>query len=116
MQEMIKTIKSSLMSRMQQLDWMDPETKKEALIKAEAIQDMIGYPDYILDKHSLDDKYKVEKKTKVILPSPKGVAHFFNTQDFEVVEGDYFGNTLNYHEYALKDSLSKLDEPVNKSR
>lgn len=38
---------------------MDDQTRKAAISKANAITYMIGYPDYILDKEALDEKYKL---------------------------------------------------------
>ena len=38
------------------LDWMSPETKKEALRKLHAIRNKIGYPDTWRDYSSLDDQ------------------------------------------------------------
>lgn len=76
------------------LKWMDKETKHEALVKANAITDMIGYPDYILDAHALDEKYRKLK----------------------VIEDDHFQNTLHFHAYNFERNLIKIDQPVNRTR
>ena len=41
---MIEGIKGAFMDRLKELQWMDEETKVQALKKAKAITDMIGYP------------------------------------------------------------------------
>nr|CAD2208602.1 unnamed protein product [Meloidogyne enterolobii] len=39
-------------------DWMDPGTKEYALIKAEQMLSLIGYPDFLYNDTQLDDYYK----------------------------------------------------------
>ena len=51
---------------------MDNETREAAIHKANAITDMIGYPDYILKEDGLDEKYHL----------------------LEVKPGEYFQNTI----------------------
>ncbi len=43
--EMTRQIEDAMALRIQQLDWMSPETKQQALIKLHAIRNKIGYPD-----------------------------------------------------------------------
>ncbi len=43
-QEMIDGVKSAFVEKLEELKWMDEDTKAAALRKAEAITDMIGYP------------------------------------------------------------------------
>ena len=43
--EMVRNIEQSMEVRIQQLDWMSPETKQEALKKLHGIRNKIGYPD-----------------------------------------------------------------------
>jgi putative endopeptidase len=43
-EEMIRNIKAALRERLETLDWMSPETKKEALKKLDAIAVKVGYP------------------------------------------------------------------------
>lgn len=51
---MIENLRSAFRNRLNKLDWMSPETKKEALKKLEAINYKIGYPDEWRDYSSLD--------------------------------------------------------------
>ncbi|CAF3752104.1 unnamed protein product [Rotaria sp. Silwood1] len=45
--ELIKNIRSSMMTMLQQASWMDNESKQKAIDKAQAIYENIGYPDYV---------------------------------------------------------------------
>ena len=46
-QAMIDDVKAAFKQRLGDAEWMDEGTKRAALVKLEAITDMIGYPDYI---------------------------------------------------------------------
>ena len=46
-QAMIDDVKAAFKQRLGDAEWMDAGTKRAALVKLEAITDMIGYPDYI---------------------------------------------------------------------
>ena len=46
-QAMIDDVKAAFKQRLGDAEWMDAGTKHAALVKLEAITDMIGYPDYI---------------------------------------------------------------------
>ncbi|MGC2764566.1 MAG: M13 family metallopeptidase [Candidatus Acidiferrum sp.] len=57
--DMVRRIEDSMAVRIQQLDWMGPETKEQALRKLHGIRNKIGYPDkwrdYSTVKISRDD-------------------------------------------------------------
>lgn len=91
---MIDNIRNAFKRNLMTLDWMDAETRDSAIIKADSITDMIGFPDYILQKSELDEQYK----------------------ELEVKSNEYFQNTLNLNLYNLKIDLNKLDKPVNKTK
>jgi putative endopeptidase len=52
--QMVDLIEKAMEERIHQLDWMSPDTKKQALIKLQAIRNKIGYPDKWRDYSSLD--------------------------------------------------------------
>ena len=54
---MIDSIKMAFEHRLGTLKWMDDTTREAALVKAQAISDMIGYPSFIEDETALDAKY-----------------------------------------------------------
>jgi putative endopeptidase len=43
--DMVRGIEDAMAKRIQQLDWMSPETKQQALVKLAGIRNKIGYPD-----------------------------------------------------------------------
>ncbi|HEY3928859.1 MAG TPA: M13 family metallopeptidase N-terminal domain-containing protein, partial [Candidatus Koribacter sp.] len=43
--DMTRRIEDAMAIRIQQLDWMSPETKKQALLKLKSIRNKVGYPD-----------------------------------------------------------------------
>ena len=93
-EEMINEVRTAFQRNLRNLKWMDPETRKLADQKANAISDMIGFPDYILSSSLLDDKYK----------------------DLDIDPGKYFENNKRINMFNLRQNLEKLDQPVNKTR
>jgi endothelin-converting enzyme/putative endopeptidase len=53
-QKMVKDIETSLSADIDSMDWMGPETKKQAHIKLAAQIDKIGYPDHWRDYSALE--------------------------------------------------------------
>jgi neprilysin len=93
-EEMINEIRAAFKENFVHLDWMDDETRKVANEKADAISDMIGFPDYILDPVQLDEKFK----------------------DLIISSNQYFENNLRLNIYNLKKNLERIDQKVNKTR
>ncbi|XP_077998492.1 endothelin-converting enzyme 1-like [Glandiceps talaboti] len=93
-QDMIDEIREAFKNNFPRLDWMDDDTRTVAREKADAVVDMIGFPDYILKPKSLDDRYK-------------GL-------DFD--EDEYFLNNLKLITFDIKRSFEKLRKPVKRSR
>jgi putative endopeptidase len=56
MEEMVSKLKKAYRERIQNLTWMEPETKQKALIKLEAVDVQVGYPDEWLNYSELDVK------------------------------------------------------------
>ncbi|KAK7794358.1 hypothetical protein R5R35_007241 [Gryllus longicercus] len=93
-ENMINEVRNAFKKNLKNLSWMDDETRRAADEKADAITDMIGFPDYILNPQQLDEKYK----------------------DLNITENEYFQNNINVNLFNLKKNLEKLDQPVNKTR
>ena len=51
--DMVRRIEDAMAVRIQQLDWMSPETKEQALRKLHGIRNKIGYPDKWRDYSSV---------------------------------------------------------------
>lgn len=69
-----------------ELDWMSPETKKQALVKISKFTPKIGYPDKWRDYSSL-----------------------------KVVRGDLYGNNRRAAEFEYNRTINKLGKPVDRS-
>ncbi|XP_038149405.1 neprilysin-like isoform X1 [Cyprinodon tularosa] len=92
MEEMIKDIREVFISNLDDLAWMDADTKKAAEEKARAIRERIGYSENIMDDKYLNNEYK----------------------DLSYSAEEYFENILQNLEYVQKKRLRKLRVKVNK--
>ncbi|XP_006017174.1 endothelin-converting enzyme 2 [Alligator sinensis] len=93
-EEMISEIRTAFEEALDQLDWMDEKTKQAAKEKADAIYDMIGFPDFILDNKELDDVY----------------------DGYEVSEDSFFQNMLNFYNFSAKVMADQLRKPPNRDQ
>ncbi|NXS54192.1 NEP protein, partial [Brachypteracias leptosomus] len=92
-EEMIADIRDVFIKTLDELTWMDAETKKKAEQKATAIRERIGYPDEIVtDDNKLNSEY----------------------QELNYKEGEYFENIIQNLVFTQKKRLKKLREKVDK--
>jgi endothelin-converting enzyme/putative endopeptidase len=82
---MVKQVEDALRRDIQGLDWMTEATKKQALIKLDAIQNKIGYPNKWRDYSAL-----------------------------KIVRGDALGNSLRANAFEVHRQLSKIGKPLDK--
>ncbi|XP_052008982.1 neprilysin-like [Xyrauchen texanus] len=92
MDEMIANIREVFVSNLDDLAWMDAETKKAAEEKARAIRERIGFSENIMNDTYLDQEY----------------------QDLSYNGDEYFENILKNLEFGQKKRLKKLRVNVNK--
>ncbi|KAH8416738.1 hypothetical protein KR222_000817 [Zaprionus bogoriensis] len=92
-EQMIGEIREAFKLNLQNLSWVDKQTRERAIEKANKISDMIGFPDYILNPEELDKKYA----------------------DLNITANAYFENNIQVAIYNLKSNLKRLDQPVNKT-
>ncbi|XP_043785236.1 endothelin-converting enzyme homolog isoform X4 [Apis laboriosa] len=92
-EKMIDQIRKAFTKNLKNLDWMDPKTRRAAEEKANAITDMVGFPNFILNPNELDERYK----------------------DLTINQNEYFQNNIRVNKYNLRKNLEKLDQPVNKT-
>jgi putative endopeptidase len=85
MLKMVAALEKALSEDIQNLDWMSPETKKQAQVKLTSITNKIGYPDKWRDYSSLT-----------------------------VVRGDLLGNFERANEFESKRQLAKIEKPVDR--
>uniref|UniRef100_A0A8C0V7C0 Neprilysin n=1 Tax=Cyanistes caeruleus TaxID=156563 RepID=A0A8C0V7C0_CYACU len=92
-EEMIADIRDVFIKTLDELPWMDVETKKRAEQKATAIRERIGYPDEIVtDDNKLNSEY----------------------QELNYKEEEYFENIIQNLVFTQKKRLKKLREKVDK--
>ncbi|NXA95840.1 NEP protein, partial [Melanocharis versteri] len=92
-EEMIADIRDVFIKTLDELSWMDEDTKKRAEQKAIAIRERIGYPDEIVTD---DDKLNSEY------------------QELNYKEEEYFENIIEILVFTQKKRLKKLREKVDK--
>jgi putative endopeptidase len=83
--EMTKLIEQAMEEDINQLTWMGPETKKQALEKLHAVVNKIGYPDKWRDYSSI-----------------------------EVRRGDFLGNVHRATNFESKRRLAKIGKPLDR--
>src|SRR5260370_256134 len=83
--KMVEALESALRRDIQGLDWMSAATKKQALIKLQAVENKIGYPSKWRDYSSL-----------------------------KIVRDDALGNSLRANEFEVHRELNKIGKPLDK--
>jgi len=81
-----KEIEAAMQSEIEQLPWMGPATKKQALEKLHAIANKIGYPDRWRDYSSI-----------------------------KILRDDYFGNVDRAITFESRRQLAKIGKPLDRS-
>lgn len=83
--KMVQALEDALRKDIQGLDWMTEATKKQALIKLQAIENKIGYPNKWRDYSTL-----------------------------KIVRGDALGNSLRSNEFEVHRQINKIGKPLDK--
>ncbi len=86
MDQLVQNLLASYRTSIDSLDWMGPDTKKEAQAKLAKFMPKIAYPDHWRDYSSL-----------------------------AIVRGDLLGNVLRANEFEYQRSLNKLGKPIDRS-
>lgn len=84
--EMVSYIKREFNNILDEVDWMDDETRQEAKAKADAISTYIGYPDELLNDTLIEDLYS----------------------GLELKRGQYFENILHLRKWSTDYSFRQL--------
>jgi endothelin-converting enzyme/putative endopeptidase len=82
--DMVKRIETAMGQRIQQLDWMSPETKQQAIAKLAGIRNKIGYPDQWRDYSSI-----------------------------KLTRDDYAGNIQRAGQFEQQRQIRKIGQPVD---
>lgn len=90
---MVHELQQSFRDILNATDWIDTKTKLLAEKKVNAMSLKIGYPDFILSHHKLDEKYA----------------------ELHIHPEKYFENTLNVLQFLSREEQKKVGQPVNKT-
>uniref|UniRef100_A0A8C4DAJ9 endothelin-converting enzyme 1 n=1 Tax=Dicentrarchus labrax TaxID=13489 RepID=A0A8C4DAJ9_DICLA len=93
-EEMINEIRTAFKDALDRLNWMDDHTRQAAKDKADAIYDMIGFPEFILDSKELDDVY----------------------DGYDVSDDSFFQNMLNFYNFSSRVMADQLRKTPNKDQ
>ncbi len=85
MLKLVQALEVALAADIQQLDWMTPATKKEALVKLHGFEGKIGYPNQWRDYSSVN-----------------------------IVRGDLLGDVYRSGDFELRRQLAKIGKPVDR--
>uniref|UniRef100_A0A8C4QLS0 endothelin-converting enzyme 1 n=1 Tax=Eptatretus burgeri TaxID=7764 RepID=A0A8C4QLS0_EPTBU len=91
---MIYEIRAAFESSLKNLHWMDEETRAAAKKKAEAIYNMIGFPDFIRDEEMLDKVFA----------------------EYEVLDDEFFQNFLNFYNFSTKVMANQLRDTPSRDQ
>jgi len=83
-QKIVKEIEAAMQQDINGLPWMSDVTKKQALVKLDAMANKIGYPDKWRDYSTL-----------------------------EIIRGDELGNVMRARDFEFKRDLNKIGKPVD---
>ncbi|PRD18373.1 UNVERIFIED_CONTAM: Endothelin-converting enzyme 2 [Trichonephila clavipes] len=73
---MIKDIKTAFLELLDEVDWMDKETREAARQKAVLMSEKIGFPEYLMDPQALDEEFEGVSNF---------VTHYFYTRKFLII-------------------------------
>ncbi|MFZ0391632.1 MAG: M13 family metallopeptidase [Calditrichia bacterium] len=83
--ELVNNLKAAFRERIENLEWMSPETKEKALAKLDAFRTKIGYPDKWIDYSSL-----------------------------EITRDSYLQNVMRAEKFNFKREMDKIGKPVDR--
>uniref|UniRef100_A0A3Q2QLL8 Endothelin-converting enzyme 1 n=1 Tax=Fundulus heteroclitus TaxID=8078 RepID=A0A3Q2QLL8_FUNHE len=93
-EEMVAEIKWAFEDSLKDVSWMDLDTKKAAKEKADAIYNMVGYPEFIMNATKLDKVFS----------------------DFVVVSDLYFQNVMQYYNFSARVTADQLRKAPNRNQ
>ncbi|TMS19497.1 Endothelin-converting enzyme 1 [Larimichthys crocea] len=87
-EDMVAEIKWAFEDSLKYVSWMDSETKKAAKEKADAIYNMVGYPEFIMNTTKLDKVFNdvVRGGVRLLLPKRYAVLQLLSQSDCRPAE------------------------------
>ena len=89
LEDMTDYVRKAFNEILQNIDWMDKDTKKEAFNKLEKMHQTLAYPEEFVDQDKIDGLYK----------------------GLIIKENDYFGNIMSLSIHLKKLKVLKLKSP-----
>ena len=94
MNEMVVDLKIAFKELVDELEWMSEETKPVAKEKADAMKELMAYPDWILDKEALEEYYS----------------------GLTIASESHFENIQSASNWMIVDEFRMLSEPTDRDR
>lgn len=91
--EMVNGIFEEFEVILNNVDWMDDETRQSAIKKLKTMTTHIGYPDELMDDSKIENYYR----------------------NLEIDENNYLSSILNINIFGTDHKFSKLRKPLNKT-
>lgn len=91
--EMVNGIRKEFEKILNNVDWMDDETRVSATKKLHSMSTHIGYPDEIMNNEKIEDYYR----------------------NLEIDQNNYLQSVLNMNVFGTDYAFNKLRKPVNKT-
>lgn len=91
--EMVNGIQKEFETMLNDVKWMDNETRQSALNKLKAMSTHIGYPDEIMNDAKIEKQY----------------------ENLKIDENNYLTSVLNMNVFGTDFAFNKLRKPVNKT-
>ncbi|KAJ8668519.1 hypothetical protein QAD02_010182 [Eretmocerus hayati] len=91
--ELVLRVKQQFQRTLEELDWMDNETRTAALKKIDAMDVYVGYSDELFDDQELN--------------------HFY--ENFSIKEGSYLDSAMNFSQFIMLQHYQTLRKPVVKN-
>lgn len=109
--EMVTDIRTEFQDILKSVDWMDDETKRNALDKAKSMATHIAYPDELLSDDKLEEFYDGVSYIRFIgLQKLKNILF-----QLELDPDHYMRSILNLTLFGTRFSFKRLRQPVNKT-
>lgn len=91
--ELVDNIRDEFINILHEVTWMDEKTREEAIKKAKALTQHIGYPNELGDNNKLEEYY----------------------EELEIEPDNLLLNTLRLNVFNADNLFGKLRKPVNKT-
>ena len=91
---MIANIRQAFLDILHEVDWMDSETRQEAIVKAKSMLQHIGFPTWIIEPATLDQEY----------------------MHLNFTANSYFENVIQLIQSFAKESREKLRHPSERDK